>query len=239
MNKISKSLIVLFLAFLLGSCFVIFSVQAQNDKLILEVSQGCDIEYTGDSCVAELKLTNNTDEILDGETFLHIDYKGICGDGFFDGEGIEAQFSIADNSWLDFLGWENGTTAISDFEIAKGETQPRLKIETHSALCPGEYIFNLELKGTTEKEEYIPPPVVLAVIGGGGGYYNPPVFTSGLSEAAQSVDANKDGKVDVLDFNILMVNWGSTVAGNIADFDNNNKVDIFDFNLLMIHWVNL
>ncbi|XOB40881.1 MAG: hypothetical protein ACKKMW_02330 [Candidatus Nealsonbacteria bacterium] len=235
MNKISKSLIVLFLAFLFGSSFGIFSIQAQNDKLILEVIMECDIQYTGNSCIAELKLTNNTGEILDGETYLHIDYKGICGDGFFDGEGIEAQFSITDNSWLDFSGWENGTTAVSGFEIAKDETQSELKIKTVSNLCPGEYIFILELKGTTDKEEYITPPVVI----GGSGYYTPPVFTSKLSEAAQAVDANKDDKIDVLDFNVLMINWGSTTAGNIADFDSDGKVDIFDFNLLMIHWVNL
>ena len=76
--------------------------------------------------------------------------------------------------------------------------------------------------------------------GGGGGYtYVPPVLTSELSEAAQAVDTNNDDKIDILDFNTLMVNWGSTAVGNLADFDNNNKVDIFDFNLLMIHWVNL
>jgi len=170
MNKRAKSLIVLFLAFLLGSCFSIDSVQAQNDKLILEVTKRCDIQYAGDNCVAELKITNNTGKVLDGETSLHIGYQGICGDGSFDGEGIEARFSIIDNNWLNFSGWENGTTTVSGFSIAKGETQPKLKIETHPALCPGEYTFSLELKGTTEKEEYITPPVVLAVIGGGGGY---------------------------------------------------------------------
>lgn len=175
MNKISKNLLVLFLAILLGSCFSIFSAQAQNDELILEVTKECNIKYTGDSCVAELKITNNIGKVLDGEVFLHIDYKGICGDGSFDGEGIEARFSIIDNNWLNFSGWENGTTAVLGFEIAKGETQQKLKIETVSNLCPGEYTFNLKLKGTTEKEEYITPPVVLAVIGGGGGYYAPPI----------------------------------------------------------------
>ena len=57
-----------------------------------------------------------------------------------------------------------------------------------------------------------------------------------LSAAAQKVDANKDNKIDVLDFNTLMVNWDKTEAGNIADFNGDGKVDIFDFNLLMINW---
>ena len=60
--------------------------------------------------------------------------------------------------------------------------------------------------------------------------------TSTLSAAAQKVDANKDGKIDVLDFNTLMVNWGKTTANNIADFNGDGKVNIFDFNLLMINW---
>ena len=168
MNKATKNLTVLFLVFLLGSCFGVYSVQAQNNELILEVTKECDFQYSGDSCVAELKITNNTGEILDGETSLHIDYQGVCGNGFFDGEGIEAQFSNND-SWLNFSGWEEGTTVVSGFSIAEGEIQPKLKVETHPALCPGEYIFSLELKGTTEKEEYITPSVVLAMIGGGGG----------------------------------------------------------------------
>ena len=49
-------------------------------------------------------------------------------------------------------------------------------------------------------------------------------------------DTNKDGKVDILDFNTLMVHWGETVSGNIADCDSDGIVDILDFNLLMVHW---
>lgn len=82
--------------------------------------------------------------------------------------------------------------------------------------------------------------------GGGGGSYTPlttPTTTPATTTPAatltpeqQKVDANKDGKIDVLDFNSLMVNWGRTGTGNIADFNSDGKVDIFDFNLLMINW---
>ena len=61
--------------------------------------------------------------------------------------------------------------------------------------------------------------------------------TTTLSAAAQKVDANKDNKIDVLDFNTLMVNWGKTTANNVADFNGDGKVDIFDFNMLMINWI--
>jgi hypothetical protein len=72
--------------------------------------------------------------------------------------------------------------------------------------------------------------------GGGGGGGGMPLTTSTLSAAAQKVDANRDNKIDVLDFNTLMVNWGSTSSNNMADFNSDGKVDIFDFNLLMINW---
>jgi hypothetical protein len=72
--------------------------------------------------------------------------------------------------------------------------------------------------------------------GGGGGIITPSTPASPLSAAAQKVDANKDGKIDVLDFNALMVNWGKTGTGNTADFNSDGKVDIIDFNMLMINW---
>lgn len=173
MNKLPKSLIVLFLAFLIGSYFSVDFVQAQNNKLILEVTKECDIQHSGDSCITELKLTNNAGEILKGEAFLHIDYQGVCSNNElsnFDGKGIEAQFSIANSSWLNFSdNWENGTTTVSDFEIAKDETQPKLKIKTVPNLCPGNYIFTLLLKGIAEGgEEYITTPTIIG--GWGGGY---------------------------------------------------------------------
>jgi hypothetical protein len=71
---------------------------------------------------------------------------------------------------------------------------------------------------------------------GGGGATTPTPTPTPLSAQAQKVDANKDNKIDILDFNSLMVSWGSTIAGTIADFNGDNKVDIFDFNLLMIYW---
>lgn len=57
-----------------------------------------------------------------------------------------------------------------------------------------------------------------------------------LSPEAKKVDANNDGSISILDFNILMINWGATAMGNVADFNEDGIVDIFDFNLLMIHW---
>lgn len=71
--------------------------------------------------------------------------------------------------------------------------------------------------------------------GGGGGIFNPLGNLSPLSPEAQRADANKDNRIDLLDFNILMANWGA-VGPNIADFNGDGIVDLFDFNLLMIYW---
>lgn len=63
------------------------------------------------------------------------------------------------------------------------------------------------------------------VVSVGGGWITPPT-PSPLGPEAAKVDANKDNKIDVLDFNALMVNWGITGAGNSADFNGDGTVDI-------------
>ncbi|MCL4405972.1 MAG: dockerin type I domain-containing protein [Patescibacteria group bacterium] len=79
--------------------------------------------------------------------------------------------------------------------------------------------------------------------GGGGGGSLSNSFESSANNATDNTnlsyskgDANHDGKIDLLDFNTLMVNWNQTEVNNNADFNNDGKVDIFDFNLLMINW---
>ncbi len=49
-------------------------------------------------------------------------------------------------------------------------------------------------------------------------------------------DANKDGKIDSLDFDILMANWGKVGVNNPADFNLDGKVNVLDFVILMRSW---
>lgn len=72
--------------------------------------------------------------------------------------------------------------------------------------------------------------------GGGGGGSGGESNRGIILASALKGDADGNGKVDVLDFNVLMVNWGKTNANNVADFNGDGKVDIFDFNLLMVNW---
>jgi len=46
-------------------------------------------------------------------------------------------------------------------------------------------------------------------------------------------DLDKNGVVDIFDYNLMIENFGNTNCGNVADIDGNCKVDIFDYNLLV------
>ena len=51
-------------------------------------------------------------------------------------------------------------------------------------------------------------------------------------------DLNKDGKVDIADYNLLKENFGKTGSGIVGDIDNNGKVNIFDYNILVENFGN-
>jgi hypothetical protein len=94
------------------------------------------------------------------------------------------------------------------------------------------------ISGSTVRKDFsftFTPQVAISSNGGGGG--GAAIITkSTLSEVRHKIDANKDNKIDILDFNILMIQWGNKGIGNVADFNNDGIVDIFDFNLLMVNW---
>ncbi|MBI3980944.1 hypothetical protein HY345_03010 [Candidatus Microgenomates bacterium] len=46
-------------------------------------------------------------------------------------------------------------------------------------------------------------------------------------------DLNKDGKVDILDVNLVISNFGIGSCGNTADANSDCKVDIFDYNIVL------
>ncbi|MFA6797613.1 MAG: hypothetical protein WCR40_02830 [Candidatus Paceibacterota bacterium] len=51
-----------------------------------------------------------------------------------------------------------------------------------------------------------------------------------------NIDNDTACDADILDFNLLALNWGSTVSGNRADLNNDGIVDILDFNILALNW---
>jgi len=67
--------------------------------------------------------------------------------------------------------------------------------------------------------------------GGGGGTTLTPTPTTPVSG-----DINNDNKVDILDFSVMMAQWGQTGSGLSADFNQDGVVNILDFSLLMANW---
>ena len=77
----------------------------------------------------------------------------------------------------------------------------------------------------------IPPAPSGGGGGGGGGGPLPP-----STPAAGNGDLNNDAVVNLLDFNSLVVAWGSTGSNVPADLNHDGVVDLLDFNLLIVNW---
>lgn len=57
-----------------------------------------------------------------------------------------------------------------------------------------------------------------------------------FQQTVEFTDMVRDGEIDILDFNTLMVHWNDTSEINPADVNHDQSIDVFDFNLLMVHW---
>ncbi|HVY72444.1 MAG TPA: dockerin type I domain-containing protein [Candidatus Paceibacterota bacterium] len=78
----------------------------------------------------------------------------------------------------------------------------------------------------TQTATVTPTPTTSGGGGGGGGVIS------------QVGDLNGDGRVDIIDFNILISAWGATGTGLAADLNHDGSVGILDFNLLISAWTN-
>ena len=106
---------------------------------------------------------------------------------------------------------------------------------------PGSFIVYSETPLTSS------PSLVSAGGGGGGGggggattavQQTTPAVTQAALEPAlvRPADIHSDGVVDILDFNSLMVGWGSSAQSSNADTNGDGVVDLLDFNTLMVYW---
>ena len=68
--------------------------------------------------------------------------------------------------------------------------------------------------------------------GGGGGGVALPLTTTSATTTASSVTGG------LATFTTMMIEWGQTGANVAADLNHDGKVDILDFTLLMINWTN-
>ncbi len=71
--------------------------------------------------------------------------------------------------------------------------------------------------------------------GGGSWTLGPTTASNTISNS--KADENGDGRVDLMDFNTMMGEWGTAVtASTKSDLNNDGRVDLLDFNLLMANW---
>lgn len=86
----------------------------------------------------------------------------------------------------------------------------------------------------TDWRQAATPPGASGGGGGGGGGGSPIVQNSANSAQAKLIDIQKDGVINILDFNSLMVSWGG--ADNLANVGSALSSDITAFNNLMVYW---
>lgn len=107
--------------------------------------------------------------------------------------------------------------------------------------CYGSHPSPLASFNYVIEAEVITPPAGGGGGGGGGGSSRRNRDNNDDNQAVVTTanwDFNEDKNVDIFDFNILMVNWGTSSGAVKAtgDADGDGDVDIFDFNLLIINW---
>lgn len=70
----------------------------------------------------------------------------------------------------------------------------------------------------------------------GGGGTPPPSTPAQANGDITGPSGTPDNVVGLLDFNALVLAWGSTGASLPADLDHNGVVDLLDFNILVFNW---
>jgi len=58
----------------------------------------------------------------------------------------------------------------------------------------------------------------------------------GASGIIKKADINNDNRVNLIDFSILLLNWGNNPSNPTADYNGDGKVNIVDFSILMYWW---
>jgi len=63
-------------------------------------------------------------------------------------------------------------------------------------------------------------------------------FTVGKGGVLKTADSNKDGRVNIIDFSILLFWWGTTQQKglDVADKNGDRKVNIVDFSIMLFQW---
>ncbi|HUC88604.1 MAG TPA: dockerin type I domain-containing protein [Candidatus Paceibacterota bacterium] len=157
-----------------------------------------------------------------------INFNPAQGGVFNDGAG-----NLSGSAWGEQLGWINFSNVKIDGSGKFSGTANGTLAGTITFDCPNYCDVETDWRPVT-------PPVVPPVSGGSSASQ---VINLVSMPDFKVLDILKDGIINILDLNIMMVNWGLTQnlasAGSIfnpADMNKDGVVDIFDFNMLMVYW---
>ncbi len=171
--------------------------------------------------------------------------------------------NLSGSAWGEQLGWiDFDNVSINSSTGQFSGTATGTLVGTITFDCPNYCDVQTDWRPVSSTPTPIPTatptPTATSSGGGGGGGGGAPISTvtqtpavtpttpvqeSAESAQAKLIDIQKDGAINILDFNAMMVNWGLTqnlaVIGNLfnsADMNSDGVVDIFDFNTLMVYW---
>jgi hypothetical protein len=159
-------------------------------------------------------------------------------------------------------------TAVTGYLLTENNTEPSPASGSWTSSSPTTYTFSSQGIKTlylwvkdeagnvslpSSQSITITLPIVNNNTGGGGGGSSyasptnsiPPTSQSSASQTdtqlkAKQKDIKQDGHINIIDFNIIMANWGKTYSKDISlskgDMTGDGKIDIFDINQLMVYW---
>lgn len=159
--------------------------------------------------------------------------------------------NLSGSAWGEQLGWIDFDNVSINGSTGKfSGTATGALIGTLTFDCPNYCDVRTDWRQAATPAATVTSSVTAQSGGGGGGVTVSPTATPALSREEQTksaeakqIDIQKDGVINILDFNALMANWGVAqnlaAAGSIlnsADMNKDGIVDIYDFNTLMIYW---
>lgn len=130
--------------------------------------------------------------------------------------------------YLDIFG-QTVPMSIVEIVIINSQGEEALKINV-TADNSGNWILNLD---TTDWEEDRYKVRARSIIFEEESGYSR-VLNFNIGDVCLIADLNCDGRVDLIDFSILMYYWGTTDPR--ADINGDGRVDVIDFSIMMAHW---
>ncbi|MDP3993778.1 MAG: dockerin type I domain-containing protein [bacterium] len=114
-------------------------------------------------------------------------------------------------------GFWNGIINTSALALGKHE----IKVQARQGTNTSQFSILLEFEVDPEKSVPTPPPKAPGVPGA----------------PAQRSDLNEDGRVNLVDFSILLYHWQRPAGSSLtADINKNGFVDLIDFSIMMYDW---